>query len=443
MISLDEIQMVVNKERKDVYGEVYTDIYLIAEMLQNIDINIWTDINTNFYDPNCGKGYFLFFIYEILMGNGSKYSGYENIEGLKNIIKDKNEREKHIIENMLYGTDIQQDNIDFCNKLFKCEDYKTNFLCKDYLKFDVKDFGTEMKNYIGNPPFQDVMSDGSRKAKNHNLWRPIIEKSYNEVSEGGILSFVCPSSWMSLSNSNKNMFNIIKNNEVIDINIDECSKYFKGVGNNFSYFTLIKNGNPKSTNITCSYKGKIYKTKSIIDIDCLPLLVTNNSISILKKFIFKDHKRFNIKFDSYLHAYTKKRLLTDKKDDNHKYKIYHTLNIIKWSEIPHHNQNEWKILIPRSTYYYKLFIDNECGTTQSMGYLVCENEESSIKTKNILLSKLYRYVMSITRWGNWTSQDILYKLPEIDINEEWDDEKIFKYFDLSEEEIEEVNNIIK
>jgi len=445
MIKLEKIELVINNNKKDVYGEVFTHIELIADILKSIDKRVWQDKNTNFYDPTCGNGYFLFFVYDILMGNGINYDGYSDIDGLKYIIKDDKQREKHIIENMIYGNDIQQDNIDFCNNMFKSDIYKTNFICHDYMTFDISVFNKPIKNIIGNPPFQAVMNEtGKRKAKNHNLWRPMTEKAFNEIEDGGTISFVCPSSWMSLSNSNKNMFRLFKENDVIKINIGECDKYFKGVGNNFSFFTIKKKPKTDNTNthVICKYKNKIYKSEIKIDIDCLPLLITDSSINILKKVVFSDNEKYKIKYDSYLHAYTKRDIMSDKKDDIHKYRLYHTNNIIKWSQKPHLNQDKWKIMIPRSTYYEKLFINKGDGTTQSMGYLICDNEIDCEKNKKILLSKLYIYIMKITRWGNWTSQDILYRLPKLDINKKWTDQDIYDYFNLTKKEKEEIEIIV-
>ena len=327
MIDIKEFLLYKNKDRKDNFGEVFTHIDLVADMLLDIPKTEWSNIDTNFFDPTCGNGYFLFFVYDILMGNGIKYKGYEDTEGLVNIIKNEKEREKYIIENMIYGTDIQDDNIDYCKLLFRSGIYKVNFLTRDFMSeekdvigFDIeKDFNLKyFKNIVGNPPFQ-ALKDGKRKAKNHNLWRPIIIKSFDILEEDGIMSFVCPSSWMSLSKTNKGMFSILKNYTTLRLNIDECKKYFPGVGNNFSFFSVKKNKNKDNmTKVLCKYKTKLYESNVKMDIDCLPLLVTDESLNILKKTVFrKDLTKYNIKWDSYLHAFTKKKLMTSERDENH------------------------------------------------------------------------------------------------------------------------------
>jgi adenine-specific DNA-methyltransferase len=442
MLKIEDFKMINSKFNKDIYGEVFTDIILISKMLKNIEKEKWSDPSQNFFDPSCGIGYFLYFIYDILMGNGHKYEGYKDIIGLKNHFHDEKVREKHIIENMLYGCDIQKESIDSCVKFFKGDKYKTNFICIDYLKFDNNYFNVKLKNIVGNPPFQSINTDKTRKAKNHNLWSPIIIKSFEILEDDGFMSFICPQSWMSWSKSNSNMFNILKNNNVLELNINECRKYFKGVGSSFSYFALQKSTSKNSTHVICEYKKNIYESDTYFkDLNCLPLLINNESLNILRKTIFTQSKKFNLTFDSYLHAYTKKDLLSKNKDDNYKYKVWHTPNSILWSKKKHISQDSWKLFIPISTYYEEMIVD-KCGNSQGMGYIICDDEMIANKYKYILSLKLYRFIVNITRWSNWNSPDILKNLPLVDVYKDWCDDSLYAEFKLSIEEIELIENII-
>lgn len=443
MIFLNNFKMIHNEYNKDVYGEVFTDINLIADMLLDMEKSKWSNPNETFFDPSCGFGYFLYFIYQILMGEGYKYKGYEDVIGLKNIFLNEKDREKHIIENMIFGCDIQQDCIDFCKKVFRNDIYKTNFICKDFLKFDLKDFNVNIKNMVGNPPFQSINEDKSRKAKNHNLWTPIIIKSFEILDNDGFMSFICPQSWMSWSKSNSEMFNLLKNNQVLKLNINECRKYFKGVGSSFSYFSLKKQKPINTTKIICEYKNELYYSNILLkDLYFLPLLVNDDSINILKKTVLSSNNKLNIKFDSYLHAYTKKEYLSKEKNDIYQYKVWHTPNSILWSKKEHSSQNSWKVMIPISTYYEQMLVD-KAGNSQGMGYIICVDEETANKYKQILSLKLYRFIVNITRWSNWNSPDILRNLPAIDITEEWNDDKLYRKFHLTREEINLIEKIIK
>jgi hypothetical protein len=373
------------------------------------------------------------------MGNGFKYKGYENIIGLKNVITDEKEREKHIIENMLYGTDIQEKSISICNSLFRSDLYKTNFTCVDFL-----DYKTEFKfdNIIGNPPFEDYRG-GKRKAKNHNLWRPIIMKSYSILKNGGNMAFVCPQSWMSYSKTNSDMFNLFNKNDVLTLNVNECRKYFKGVGSSFSYFFIKKSKSNINTKLVCEYNKKNYNSITNLGSNkFFPLLINDSSISIINKFIFSNREKFNLKFDSYLHAYTKKSNLSKFKNNEFCYKVWHTPSCTLWSNKEHTTQNCSKLLIPTTTYYEKMLVDVS-GNTQGMGYIIFDDLTSADKAKRVLMLKLYRFVVNITRWSNWNSPDILKSLPMVDIDIHWDDDLLYKEFNLNQNEIDLIEDVIK
>lgn len=434
MISIDKFELIVNEENRNKFGEVFTNIDLISEMLENVDT--WSDPTKTYYDPTCGYGYFLFFVYDILMGNGFKYNGYEEVKGLKYVITDENDRERHIIENMLFGTDIQQGSVDKCNELFRGDIYKTNFICAEFMLYETD---TKFDNIIGNPPFEDY-SNGKRKAKNHNLWRPIIMKSFTMLKDNGNMIFVCPQSWMSYSKTNADMFSLFNSNDVLKLNIGECKKYFKGVGSSFSYFFIRKSKIGIKTDVVCEYKNKNYNSLITIDnLKFLPLLITDKSISILEKCL--NIRNFDLKFDSYLHAFTKKTHLSKVRSDEFCYKVWHTPNSILWSKTIHPTQNNPKLLIPISTYYEKMLVDIS-GNTQGMGYILCESVEEAESLKRILLLKLYRFIVNITRWSNWNSPDILRRLPFVDITIDWTDEMIYDHFNLTKDEIDIIEKVI-
>jgi hypothetical protein len=438
MININEFKLIVNEENRNKFGEVFTDINLISEML--IHLKYWSDPEQTYYDPTCGYGYFLFFVYDILMGNGFKYRGYEEVVGLKYIIKDESKREKHIIENMIYGTDIQQSSIDQCIKLFKGDVYKTNFKAEDFMEYKSE---SKYNNIIGNPPFEDYRG-GKRKAKNHNLWRPIIMKSFGMLKEDGCMAFVCPQSWMSASKTNSEMFDLFNRCDILALNINECRKYFKGVGSSFSYFVINNSKTQEySTNVICEYSGNNYNSNVTFGSKnkFFPLLLNAESMSIIDKTILSKVEKFNLNFDSSLHAYTKKLNLSKNRNDEFIHKVWHTPNSILWSNIEHPTQNCSKLLIPISTYFEKMIVDIS-GNTQGMGYIIFDNITDANKLKNILSLKLYRFIVNITRWSNWNSPDILRRLPLVDINQNWDDGLLYKEFGLNKDEINIIEKTI-
>jgi len=89
--------LLTNKEKKSL-GQVYTPFEIINNMLRKVFKIKNIDENTKILDPSCGGGYFLIEIY--------KYISYAHPEFHK----------RHIVENMLFGIDIDDFSI-FLSKM--------------------------------------------------------------------------------------------------------------------------------------------------------------------------------------------------------------------------------------------------------------------------------------------------------------------------------------
>jgi len=106
-------------------GEVFTPTELVREVLENMDIEKFKDLNRTFLDPACGDGQFLGEVLIRKMENGSTFE-----QALSTI----------------YGVDLMQDNVDECRKRLLCgsQDSKhiamveQNIYQADALKFSYK-----------------------------------------------------------------------------------------------------------------------------------------------------------------------------------------------------------------------------------------------------------------------------------------------------------------
>lgn len=132
-----------DKERKTL-GQVYTPNDVIENMVELVFENTQISLNTTILDPACGGGYFLLQIFkkikEYIIKNKINYNGCV---------------EKHILENMIYGVDIDRFSA-FLTKIsliFEANiiDINFNIYEEDFLidflpdcKFDI---------IIGNPPY--------------------------------------------------------------------------------------------------------------------------------------------------------------------------------------------------------------------------------------------------------------------------------------------------
>ena len=95
-------------------------------MLDKLPADIWHDKTKTFCDPVCGTGKFLLGIKDRLM------------EGLKNEIPSNEDREKWIIENMIYGYDINPNKIATSKKFIgNNKNFNYNLETKDTLKDEI------------------------------------------------------------------------------------------------------------------------------------------------------------------------------------------------------------------------------------------------------------------------------------------------------------------
>jgi len=184
------------KLEKDQFGEVFTPMYLINEMLDNLDKSyikeqgrsIFTEPNLKWFDPASGMGNFPIAVYLKLM------------EGLKTQIPNDEDRKKHIIENMLYMSELNKKNVFITHQIFNMNNqYKLNLNEGNSLELNTENIW-EIKKFdvvMGNPPY-NKSKDGTLKGGygGRSLWDLFVVKSLNDwVSENGYLVFIHPPSW--------------------------------------------------------------------------------------------------------------------------------------------------------------------------------------------------------------------------------------------------------
>ena len=99
--------LTVKEKEKELFGEVFTPINLICEMLDTLPKSIWADPKLKWLDPSSGVGNFMIIVY------------YKLMVGLKKRFPSKNNRSKHIINNMLYMVELNSKNVRISKNIFK------------------------------------------------------------------------------------------------------------------------------------------------------------------------------------------------------------------------------------------------------------------------------------------------------------------------------------
>lgn len=233
--------MLTAKEKKNL-GQVYTPLDIIHKMLKQLFELKTLNKETKILDPSCGGGYFLIEAYKMIK------------EYLKNDVTDR-----YIIENMLYGTDIDDFSV-FLTKLgllftSNINELKYNIYKLDYLT-DSFDFG-RFDIVVGNPPYvghknssmeykkalydkySDVFYDKS------DISYCFFNKSNSVLQTGGIISFITSRYFMEALYADR-MRSYIKNNFNIVSLIDfSGNKVFKDAMVSPALITLSNKGRNK------------------------------------------------------------------------------------------------------------------------------------------------------------------------------------------------------
>ena len=157
---------------------------------------------------------------------------------------------------------------------------------------------------IGNPPFQKEVNTSSSR-----LWPQFIKKSFDVVTNNGIVSLITPHSWMGGTASNVGgtteviIEKYLTNNqtEAIFTSVGEC---FEGVGCEMTAFVSIKK---ECNNTTTFIDNNMNFNADIKGMTFLPKILNQYTISIAKK-IEKKGKTITCKINKEMVAEVRQML---------------------------------------------------------------------------------------------------------------------------------------
>ena len=299
--------LTVKDTEKKLFGEVFTPVELICEMLDKLPKEVWSNPDLKWLDPANGIGNFPLVAY------------YRLMDGLKDVVKDKEERSKHIIENMLYMVELNPINCKACKKIFKMINGKANpnivtddFLewCKTADKYDV---------IMGNPPYQHK-KPGNKKSQ--AIWPNFVETSIKFfLKENGYLVFVHPSGWRNINGNFKKVFNLIQERALQHLSMrtfDDGKKTFGGVGTNFDYYCLKNILTVKNKTLI----NDIDRNKIVLDLNSYDF-IPSGKYNIFEKLIKGDEK-VSILYERSMYG-TDKSNMSELENEVFKFKIVYTI----------------------------------------------------------------------------------------------------------------------
>lgn len=381
-----------------------TPIDCVCEMIGKLPTELWERPDLTILDPCCGNGNFAIpVLFEL----------------------EKHHSKKVIMENIIEFNDININRLAnvrrvFCNDKFALQISQHDFILHETSKkYDL---------IMANPPYAKILENGKRASKNHNLIKDFIEKSLQLLKPGGYLLFITPDNWMSYADRNV-LIETLTSLQIVHLDIHTAKKYFKKIGSSFTWYIIQNRPAYKDIQVSGIWKKQEYSSMVISQPrKYIPLVYNHIVQSILKKTVDNTQiPKFAVKTSSDLHKYTKATLLSDTQSETHPHKLIHTPSQTVYASRPHKYQSGYKVFIS-TTDKYGVFID-QCGMTQSIVFILCDNEEHAKKYERILKHPLYVFINNICRWGNFNNIRILQSFPIPTI------EDVYMSFEITPEEI--------
>jgi len=398
-------------------SEVYTPAELVEKMLDKLPKEIWKNPDLKWVDPCAKSGIFILEVIIRLMKNldirdetlrnNDETLLYNHI--INNMVTAyvNEERNKWVVSKMIYGDTSEVERV----KLLEINKIK-----EDMPKFDV---------VVGNPPYQGT---GRKK-----LYINFIEKSFRILTPKGLLMFITPKLGLSFlcgQNISQKRLSRLKQLELINVN-DNIKQHFKGIGSDFCYF-IAKNEDVKYSTVLLDKNGNKNK-----------LMISNKTVISFSGNIIETSiltKTINNK-----NEFKRTAARTTEFVKNGKYKVLYKIltnnEEIKYTNILHKDHKKIKILWPTVG---KRFIYDKNGElmpgTSFVVYIPFENFENF---KLFISSKLFKFLENSFSGMRSPFDYIIKSIKKPTISSKWTNKKLYKFYNLTQEEIDYIESQVK
>jgi len=411
-----------NEKKK--FGEVFTPMKLVYEMLDALPKGVWKKKNYKWLDPANGMGNFPIAIYLRLM------------KGLEEKIPNEKERKKHILENMLYMIELNKKNVFICKNIFDINDkYKLHLVCHDALTFDCKkEWNIEKFDIvIGNPPYNKELT----RVGALPLYNEFIEKYIDQCQ---YLMFIVPSRWFSGGKGlNKFRKFMLKRKDIMFIQHEEnASKLFGNlvdIKGGINYF--LKDS---------EYEGKCKFGDSMIEMGKYDILVNSKYYSIIDK-LNKINNITTIYRGLYYGIESNDKHLTDDKTLIKCY-VSKQKGFIKYIDKKYikNDISKWKVITTRASYKANSGFGNtfigQPSEIHTGSYISFENKNKSESESllSYIKCRLPNFMLSQIKNSQDISEFTCKWIPLPPLDRIWTDDEVYKYFKLTNDDIQLVND---
>jgi hypothetical protein len=396
---------------KKQFGEVFTPLTLVTEMLDAIDKyadkDFWKNPDLKILDPAAGIGNFPLIAFEKLM------------VGLKGKIPQEAMRKKHILENMLYMVELNGNNVRLMKKIFGGDKYKLNIVKGDFLedkthKKLLNMLGTKELKFdlvMGNPPFQSLRQERGGKS-GQKIWQPIVYASYEMLNMKGLMTFIHPRGWRKPdAKSNKSLFMALRECQMFYLVIrnEHQGKQMFGASAAVDWYVLQKTPITKCTVVNDEHE-KIYR----LNLKGIPFIPNFKMVDLCPLLTSDEKQTVDFIYDSSTyHTQSKKHILSATQTYEHIHKVVHVTkskngvhdNDIMWinKEGFDRGQNMFgirKVIFSISGFNNVIFDEKgEYGMTQNCMAFVVNSKREGLLLSSYLLSERFQEIVKATMWG--------------------------------------------
>jgi len=392
------------KLEKDQFGEVFTPMYLINEMLDKLDKSyikehgksIFTEPSFKWFDPASGMGNFPIAVYLKLM------------EGLKLQISNDEYRKKHIIENMLYMSELNKKNVFITHQIFNINNqYKLKLNEGNSLELNTENvWGIKKFDVVmGNPPY-NKSKDGTLKGGygGRSLWDLFVVKSLNDwVSENSYLVFIHPPSWRKPEHY---LWEVLGKKQLLYLKTyskKEGNKIF-GCSTLFDYYVL-KNTNIYKETIIDGQDGKTYSI-NLNDWNFLPSGAFDNIRQILGKN--------EVLYSRTIYG-TDKKNITNLKTEKNNLTVVHNMTKKDGLGFVYSSENKGhfgvsKVILSFGEFQYPYNdFNGEYGMSQICYGLKINSKEEGDKIVEAINSVKFKEILKYTKWSTFQTDWRMFK----------------------------------
>lgn len=419
---IDE-SLIPNQKERNIMAEIGTPYHLRQEMLDTLPSSFWKKYN-KIYECCCGKGGFLIDIIQRFM------------IGLKDKIKNNKKRYQYIVENLIYFSDLNLDNVEICKLLIDpLNQYKLNYVIEDSLKIDMKktwDVQT-FDAIISNPPY----NLNQTQKGNIPIYNLFVEYFIDKCD---YLLFVIPSRWFVGGKGLDKFRDFMLNRKDIELieHEDDSVKWFgKNVSVEGGVCYFLKNKNHKGPTKINGYEYLLNKYDIIVKPLYIPFIQHFEKYEKLDS-IYKG-RIFGIESND-------KRLKKKGKVKCYVSTFQSPTRVMYLDSYPFTKNNTfWKVFTAKANGNYPSFgysniaKPNETHTGSYLSFKV-NNENEAMSLLSYLKTKLANFMLSSRKISQNISKDTVSWIPLVPLNKIWNDKSVYQYLKLKPSQIKIIEN---